>query len=184
MANTVNINDLDTLSPSALNGDYYGIIFDAAGDTNKVIFEDAVAQSNANLGCLCVKKVSFEIAAADVLNMNVTPQYFISPLGADIYPDFIDISVQFKNGTTPYATNVDLEVRHLGSDEPIFENATILNASNDCIRKLAPSNPTFAGSDLQVIPNTGVYIWSPTGAPTAGDFDLVVHATYVEVNIS
>jgi len=184
MANTVNINDLDTLSPSAVDDNYYGILFTADGDTNKVVFEDAVSQANANNGCLCLKKVSFEIAAADVLNLNATPQYFLPPLGADTYPDFVNISVQFKNGTTPYATNVDLEVRYFGSNQPVYENATILNATNDCIRSLTPSDPTFAGANLQVVANTGVYIWSPTGAPTAGDFDLVVHATYVEVNIA
>lgn len=179
----IRINELETLSPSGIDGSYYGMVFTSDGDTNKVVFDDAVAQSNANNGCLCVKKASFTIAAADVLNLHSTPQYFLPPLGADIYPDFINITLEFTNGTTPYDTNVDAEIKFFGADEPIFESATILN-SDGWNRSFVKSDPTYVSGDKQVVANVGTYIWSPTGAPATGDYDIIVHATYVEVDIS
>ena len=178
---SIKIQNLETIAPSAIDSDYYALAFTNDGDTNKVLFEDAVAQANANNGCLCVKKVSFTIDAADVLDLNVTPQYFLGPLGADRYPDFIDVTLEFANGSTAYDTNIDAEIKHFGATNPIFENTTILGTNGGFAKMTRPA-PTSSAGDFST--NTGVYIWSPTGAPATGDYDIIVHATYVEVDVS
>ena len=99
MANTVNINDLDTLSPSALNGDYYGIVFDAAGDTNKVVFEDAVSQANSNNGCVCIQETSVVITSAEMLNLFTTPKEIIPAQGAGTIIEPISVIGKMYNNT-------------------------------------------------------------------------------------
>jgi hypothetical protein len=175
---TIKVQDLATLSPSALDGDYYGIVFTADGDTNKVVFEDAVAQANDSNGCVCLQEVVLNIDAADVLDLNVSPKYLLSAQGVGTYQECIKVTVEFKNGTTAYDTNVDLEIKMFGADVPMFSSATILNADQDCIREMPVYPVTFDTGDKQIITNTSVYIWSPTGAPASGDYDLVVRMLY------
>ena len=68
----INVNDLATLSPSALDGDYYGIVFTPNGDTNKVVFEDAVEQAVQNVD-YGVRVYLETIVTGDVLTSNSTP---------------------------------------------------------------------------------------------------------------
>ena len=180
----VNVQDLSTLSPSAIDDTYYVIAFKSDGDTNKVVFEDAVGQAQSNRGCICIYEEVLNIDAADVLQLNATPQFILAAQGTDLLIDPMGITIEFKNGTTAYDTNVDLEVRIFGAAQPLFSNATILNADQECIRTMTPYDATFSTGDRQSIANSGIYIWSPTGAPATGNYDLVVRMTYRITNVS
>lgn len=179
MANSVNINDLATLSPSALDGDYYGIVFDAAGDTNKIVFNSAVQQANENNDSAGLKSASITIASADVLQLNSVPQTIVSGTSGKI---IVLVSAIFRatyNSAT-YAANTDLELRHAGSSSELTSNAAKLGFTGDTINQFAikadnASDQLIDGADLEA--------FVLTGDPTTGDSDITIDVKYYELDV-
>ena len=173
----IRINELETLSPSAIDGSYYAMVFTSDGDTNKVVFQDAVAQANENNGCVCLQTASLTIATADVLQLNSTPLTIVAAQGAGTVIEVISAFMKMTYNSATYATNVGLAIGCSGADEPQVISATALNASASSIRKLAVDS-TFAATDTQIIENTALEVYVLTGDPTTGDSDITVHVLY------
>jgi len=173
----INVNDLATLSPSALDGDYYGIVFAPNGDTNKVVFEDAVAQANSNNGCVCLQEASLTIASADVLQLNSTPLTIVAAQGVGTAIEVLSASVNVDFNTTPYATNTTLLLITNGATDSQFRGGNLLNSSVSNIR-IFESNSVTTSTTTQIIENAALTVKVDTGDPTAGDSDITVSVLY------
>jgi hypothetical protein len=178
----INVNDLATLSPSALDGDYYGIVFTPNGDTNKVVFEDAVAQANSNNGCVCLQEASLPIASADVLQLNSTPLTIVAAQGAGTAIEVVSASVKIAFGSVAYATNTTLQLISPGG-------ATLVQATTSTV--LAVTQNTHTGfnktapiaSGGSIFENTELQINVFNGDPTAGDSDITVYVLYRVITV-
>lgn len=172
------INELETLSPSAVDGDYYGLVFTADGDTNKVVFEEAVAQANENNGDLAIKEASLLIPSADVLTLNTTPLTIVPAVSGYII-DPIDANVNIDFNTTPYDTNVGLQLFHdsAGSVEPILITNSALNASVSSRRKFTVDS-SFAAADTQLVAGAALEVSAISGDPASGDSDITINVVY------
>lgn len=177
----ININDLATLSPSALDGDYYGIVFTPNGDTNKVVFEDAVAQANSNNGCVCLQEASLTIASADVLQLNSTPLTIVAAQGAGTAIEVVSASVNIAFGSVAYATNVNLTIENSGATDTQFA-LQCLNSTVSTIRRLNGQTATGT-TDTQLLENTDLVVSVATGNPTAGDSDITVYVLYRVITV-
>ena len=173
----INVNDLATLSPSALDGDYYGIVFTPNGDTNKVVFEDAVEQAVQNVD-YGVRVYLETIVTGDVLTSNSTPVTINIPREAG--KSVIPLSVNFgiNGGTTPYATNTVAAVRYVGADIDMF-TCDMLGRTNLTGAEVGASVTTCGNAQTQVLSNTDLEFYTKTGDPTAGDGSLVIAVAYL-----
>ena len=173
----INVNDLSTLSPSALDGDYYGILFTPNGDTNKVVFEDAVEQAVKNVD-YGVRVYLETIASADVLTSNATPVTISIPREAG--KSVIPLSVNFgiNGGTTPYATNTVAAVRYVGADVDMF-TCDMLGRTNLTGAEVGAVVTTCGNAQTQVLSNTDLEFYTKTGDPTTGDGSLVIAVAYL-----
>lgn len=172
---SIRVNELATLSPSALDDTYDTIVFTSDGDTNKVVFEDAVAQANANNkeGLLRYQEV---IDSADVLTSNATPITISIPreAGESIIP--MKIVYGMSAIGTPYATNTIAAVRFVGADVPVSTcdmlGKTITGA------ELGSDYTTTAVGETQILSTTDLEFYTQTGNPTAGDGTLTIDVFY------
>jgi len=176
----INVNDLATLSPSALDGDYYGIVFTPNGDTNKVVFEDAVAQANSNNGCVCLQEASLTIASADVLQLNSTPLTIVAAQGAGTAIEVISASVKIAFGSVAYATNTSLVIGSGGNSH--YLEIDCLAATVSTMRKFADVEVT-SNTATSIVENSGAGISVFSGDPTAGDSDITVYVLYRVITV-
>lgn len=172
----IRVNELETLAPSAINGDYYGIVFTADGDTNKVVFEDAVAQSFENAGNVVLKIEVIIIPSADVLTGNATPinLNITRASGQTIVPIYITAAI--ISSTTPYATNTTIAVRYVGADTDIFTSDMLARTDSNAV--VMQPNYTVGAAQTQLLSDTDLEVYVKTGNPTAGDGVLVLGVTY------
>jgi len=173
----INIQDLATLSPSAIDSNYYGLVFESNGDTNKVVFEDAVAQANANNGCVCLQEATLTIATADVLQLNSTPLTIVAAQGAGTAIEVISASLQIDFNTTAYATNTTITLISSGATDPQADNsidATVARIGRFRNRHTSGASATAT----QLIENADLLVTVETGDPTAGDSDITVSVLY------
>ena len=173
----INVNDLATLSPSALDGDYYGIVFTPNGDTNKVVFEDAVEQAVKNVD-YGVRIYLETISTGDVLTSNATPVTINIPResGKTVFP--LSVSFNINGGTTPYATNTVAAVRYVGADIDMF-TCDVLGRTNLTGAEVATLVTTCGNAQTQVLSNTDLEFYTKTGDPTAGDGSLIIAVVYL-----
>jgi hypothetical protein len=173
----INVNDLATLSPSALDGDYYGVVFTPNGDTNKVVFEDAVEQAVKNVD-YGVRYYLETIATGDVLTSNATPVTINIPrdAGKTVFPIWVNFVID--GGTTPYATNTVAAVRYVGADIDMF-TCDVLGRTNLTGAEVGAAVTTCGNAQTQVLANTDLEFYTKTGNPTAGDGSLIIAVVYL-----
>lgn len=173
------INELETLSPSAVDSNYYGLVFTADGDTNKVVFEDAVAQANLNNDSLQIKSASVTIPTAQVLTLNSSPVTIVSGVSGKI---LVPISAIFRatyNSAT-YATNTSLAIRHTSSSTALVTASAKLGFTANSINQFDLRADTVAD---QLISGANMEVYVPTGDPTTGDSDITIDVKYYEMDV-
>lgn len=173
------INELETLSPSAIDGDYYGLVFTSDGDTNKVVFEEAVAQANLNNDSLQIKSASVTIPTAQVLTLNSSPVTIVSGVSGKI---LVLVSAIFRatyNSAT-YATNLGLLIRHTGSATPITSNSNKLGFTANTINQFTLRDVTNAD---QFISGANIEAYVDSGNPATGDSDITIDVKYYEMDV-
>jgi hypothetical protein len=182
MANT-KISQLSTATQADYTDDAQFPLNAVDATTGEITTKKAtLGELRSNYFC-SVKCASITITAAQVLNLNSATQTILAAQGVGVYISPILVDVTFTNGTTQYDTNVDAEVKIFGADVPIFTSDAILNADQDCTRRMIPYTTSFVDSDKQLISNSNIYFWSPTGAPANGDYDLEVSMLYYEYSL-
>jgi len=177
----IRVNDLAVLSPSALDDTYNTIVFTSDGDTNQVVFEDAVAQANANNGCVCLQEASLTIASADVLQLNSTPLTIVAAQGAGTAIEVVSASVKIDFNSAAYATNTFIQLIVNGATTAQYGGG-ILNATVATTKKL-PEISTTSATTTQLITNSALQVSTLTGNPTAGDSDITVRVLYRVITV-
>lgn len=172
----IRVNDLAILSPSALDDTYNTIVFTSDGDTNQVVFEDAVAQANSNNGCVCLQEATLVIPTADVLQLNSTPLTIVSAQGAGTVIEVISAFVKIDFNSVAYATNTNLHIGTSTANTTILESNS-LAATTSTIRMFVLFEATGAGN-TQLVENQSVGVSVETGNPTAGDSDITIRVLY------
>lgn len=178
----INVNDLATLSPSALDGDYYSIVFTADGDTNKVVLEGAVAQANSNNGCVCLQEASLTIASADVLQLNSTPLTIVAAQGAGTLIEVISASASIDFNTTAYTTNTPLQLS-LGGDAILGQIGTNFLASTVSKTTSSFTRQSATAGQTQSLENNALIVTNSVGDPAAGDSDITVYVLYRVITV-
>lgn len=138
-----------------------------------------LAEASSSSGVV-IKEASLLIPSSKVLTLHDTPLDIV-PAKSGIIINPIDGSVSIDYGTTPYDTNVGLQLiqDNGGSFKPILSSLTALNASTSVTRKLSMSS-SFAAGDSQLLVNTALQVYVPTANPLNGDSDITVKALYTE----
>ena len=138
---------------------------------------DGVLWSRDDNGVTCLGgSASLTIASADVLTLNTKPIEIIAAPGVGYAIEVISTSVYIDFNTTPYATNIQLQVFNLGASKPLFAQ-NILDASVATRRFLTKQAATLA-TDTQILENASLQVSVKTGDPTAGDSDITIYVTY------
>lgn len=175
----IDVNNLATLSPSALDDTYYGVVFTLDGDANKVVFEDAVAQANSNNGCVCIESVRVVIPSAEVLALFTTPKEIIPAQGAGTLIEPMSVIGKMYNNTTPYVMNVGFAISANGASKAICYSDKFINTvtSSPSYHKFELLQPTII-SNTNLIENAAIEAKVAVGNPTGGDGDIEIFATY------
>jgi hypothetical protein len=124
-----------------------------------------------------ILEASVTIASADVLQLNSTPITIVEAQGVGTAIEVISATVAVNNPSTPYGTNVALELICSGATQKQAVSLTALNASVTSVRRLAIGSSNSA-TDTQLIANADLLVKVQTGDPTAGDSDITVYVTY------
>ena len=173
----IRVNELAVLSPSALDDTYNTIVFTSDGDTNQVVFEDAVAQANSNNGCVCLQEASLTIASADVLQLNSTPLTIVAAQGVGTAIEVLSASINIDFNTSAYATNTNLLIKNSTANTDQFRGGAVLESTVSTFKSLILTEPSGA-TDTQIIDNDALKVTVSGGNPTAGDSDITVYVTY------
>lgn len=160
---------------------YKGELYYNQADNILYTRSDAGIKVVSGNDCVCIKEASLTIASADVLQLNSTPLDIVAAKSGVII-DPIDATVTIDYGTTPYDTNVGLQLiqDNGGSFKPILSSLTVLNASTSVTRKLSIAS-SFAAGDSQLLVNTALQVYVPSGNPLNGDSDITVKVLYREL---
>jgi hypothetical protein len=173
----IRVNDLAVLSPSALDDTYNTIVFTSDGDTNQVVFEDAVAQANANNGCVCLQEATLVIPTAYVLQLNSTPLTIVSAQGAGTVIEVISASASVDFNSAAYATNTALHLS-LGGDAILGQIGTNFLASTVTKMTSSFTMQSSTAGQTQTIENADLIVTNSVGDPTTGDSDITVRVLY------
>lgn len=124
-----------------------------------------------------IKEASLTIPSADVLQLNSTPQTIVSGVASKLIVP-VSALLRATYGGTPYATNLDIDLRHTGSSTELTSNAAKLGFTADTINQFAikadnASDQMIVGADLEVFVDSG--------NPTAGNSDITIDVTYYEI---
>ena len=114
---------------------------------------------------------------AQVLTANSTPVAFGLTVPSGYAVSVFDGSIKIDNPSSAYATNVGVNVRTVGADEPQLVSLTALNASVTSVRKLTVDS-SFAATDTQLIAGADIEFFVPTGNTTTGDADVTLDVAY------
>jgi len=131
-----------------------------------------------------IKEATLTIASADVLTLHDTPLTIVSAISGKII-DPISATVEIDFNSVAYDTNVGIQLiqDNGGSFKPILTSLTALNASTSSVRKLTVSS-SFGAADAQLLTNTDLQVYAPTGNPQNGNSDIVVRVLYHELDMS
>lgn len=130
-------------------------------------------------------QVRIAMPSADVLTLNSTPIQAIAARGTNkmivVKNCFAGFAIY---GSTPYATNTGLALKFSGADLDYFNRDSILAASVAKFWSLSPKKFGGAAGNTEMILNTDLNIYVPTGNPTSGDSNLIVLIDYEVMTIN
>ena len=137
---------------------------------------DNVVWSRGDGGVFCIGGTAeLTIASADVLTLNSTPLTIVSAVPGYAI-EVVSASRKVDFNTTPYATNIDLQLITSGASTSVQAQARI-NSSVSNIICMDKSTPALATS-TQLLANADLLVKVDSGNPTAGDSDITVYVHY------
>jgi len=136
---------------------------------------DGVLWSRDDSGVVCLGgSASLTIASADVLTLNSTPITIVGAV-AGYAIEVVSASVKIDFNTTPYATNLNLQLINAGADVEQYLAGT-LDAT--VLQTAVFEQGTPSAGQTQIIANTDLQVSVRSGNPTAGDSDITVYVHY------
>jgi len=91
--------------------------------------------------------------------------------------DIISVSGHLDYQTTPYATNVDLEIIASGASVAQFGSSFFINGTVAKYDKFEPTGVAVVSND-NMVANADINVKVRAGDPTAGDSDITIYALY------
>ena len=174
----INVTSLTPIVAAAIVSGQQVTIYDQGGVAYRAEVQELVGAAQRLNECLCVNRHKLTLSSAQILAMNTTPIPFgiTVPTGYYIQP----LSFQFRGvfGTTPYATNVDPEIRYIGATNVIVDMAGTLNFASSTLQ-----NILLNASFQNVISAVDLEITESSGNPTAGDSTVDIYMTYVLIEL-
>ena len=162
--------------PAATAADYANattfLIQNADGTTKLATLEGLGSNFFCNLKC-----ASITIPSADVLQLNSTPQTIVPAQGAGTMIEFVSGFGHIDFNTTPYATNVKLEIKNTTATIAQSEHSNFLNATIEKYDKFIPRQTAIASNENMEV-NQDLVVTVDIGNPTAGDSDITVYVLY------
>lgn len=159
-----------------------------SGDNGKIPFynnstglwEKGYIQAiNFSGGLIPLYKATIRIPTSEVLTLNGTPKTLIAAPGVGKVIEIIHVSVKIDYGTTPYATNTSLRVRHVGAGFAIrFQNDILLSTASRTLRMDGIVSTGSGTTNTQILENAALQAFVDVGNPTAGDSDIYVNIWY------
>ena len=129
-------------------------------------------------GVVCMSGYAeLDVTSAQVLTGSSSPVAFGLTVPSGYAIDIVGGSVTIDYGTTPYATNMNVSVRTVGSTDSQLVSPDALNATQSCTRKMA-INANFTATDTQLINGADLEFYVDSGDPTAGDSDIKIRVYY------
>lgn len=123
-----------------------------------------------------VYTVYLAISNADVLTINATPIELIPTPGPGFRVRVLQASCRVLYNTAAYVVG-NLYIRATGATQPQWSNNTVLQATV-AREELFINQPAMGAADTQIISNVAIQVTAPA-APTIGDSDIIIKATYV-----
>ncbi len=166
------IEQLTEANTAELTEDSYIVWNTEEGITKKAKWSDVMS----NLQCE-IKCASVNIPTASVLTLNATPVQLVAAAGAGTLIDIISVSGHLDYQTTPYATNVDLEIIASGASVAQFGSSFFINGTVAKYDKFEPTGVAVVSND-NMVANADINVKVRAGDPTAGDSDITIYALY------
>lgn len=120
---------------------------------------------------------SLSITTAQVLALNGTPLLLVAAPASGYAIKIVDSACAVTFNTTPYATNTNIDIYTDTATNVQHRITTALNAS---VSRIAAGTQQAASSaaNTQLISGKAIYVYVPTGNPTAGDSDIKIYYSY------
>jgi hypothetical protein len=185
MAESINVTDLAVKVPAALTAADQIMVFDQTGDTNRTPLFDAVAKSNEENGCLCVRTAKLDIPSAEVLTLNTTPKAMGISVPTGYMCRVLSVDAVMEYNSVPYATNIRMAARPVGAAFVTPElGGDFFLSEPDFLAQTADVWGQFQPDPRTSPVSYGDWeIYVRVGDPTAGDSDITVYLTYVLIEL-
>lgn len=143
------------------------------GSTTKVPTVAAVEAA------VIIKTVKVNVSSSDILAFNTTPKALIAAPGVGKFINPISIGFMMKSGNTPYATQTAVQFSCGGVIDAI---TSVLNNTANNTKYFSVNISGYSVNNASNV-NSALYIYNPTGNPTAGDGNIDVYITYSIVTV-
>jgi hypothetical protein len=183
-ATTAVTADLNILAGSALAGLTPTELSYLIGVTSSLQSQlNAKANTADFSGLIELKSFEVTIPSAQVLTLNTAPITLVPAQGANKIIVPVSIAGQMVYGTTPYATNGNLQILNGGTDEIALVNASgFLFGTTSRTVNISMLNATLA-TDTQYVGNAALTVTVNGGNPTAGDSDITIRCLYYVITL-
>lgn len=172
---TVKISQLPAASDTDyVDGTVFPIVSSVDNTTKKANLSDLRANYLSD-----VKSASLTIASADVLTLNATPIQFGITVPSGYAIRILAIDGKMVYGTTPYATNGNLNIRCVGANAiqaGFTANQFLFGTVSRAVTGTLTSSSGV--TDNQLIDGADIEAYVSTGDPTAGDSDIELEVLY------
>jgi len=170
----INVTSLTPIVAAAIVSGQQVTIYDQGGIGYRAEVQELVGAAQRLNGCQCVKTATLNIPTAQVLTLGAVPKGFGISVPSGYYIQPLSIQMKAIFNTTPYATNVGLQVYCANSTGYIATEAAALSFSAPVFMNFA----LLSGAD-NIGDGGDVEVFVPAGNPTAGDSDITLVLTYI-----
>jgi hypothetical protein len=157
------------------------IVMSIDGDTNQTPLFDAVAKSNEENGCLCVRTAKLDIPSAEVLTLNTTPKAMGISVPTGYMCRVLSVDAVMEYNSVPYATNIRMAASPVGAAFVTPElGGDFFLSEPDFLAQTADVWGQFQPAPRTSPVSYGDWeVYVRVGDPTAGDSDITIYLTYV-----
>ena len=125
-----------------------------------------------------IQFTQLDLSSVQILALNSSPQQILAAQGAGTIIQPISITFYLNYGTTPYATNVDLNYQYGTLVSPSMSSAFSSSVTISAAGSYIQSRTIDFGTSSANLENKILGINVGSGNPTAGDSTLSIYLSY------
>lgn len=136
-------------------------------------------------GLVSIQTAEVTIPSAQVLTLNSTPVTLVPAQGANTIIVPMQIIGSLDYGTTPYATNGNIQIFNGGTYNVanVADDVFLFGSVPNRNVYIFLDNFNMIATDTQFVANSPLTITVETGNPTAGDSDVRIFLTYMVIQV-